>query len=151
MSRGIKAGLEIRGTEGASPATWHAVIPSVDVDEVPNRTLFALLAGYPSRLGLKPLLPLRGLPENVTQPIKESYDEWGDAVYDASWVSYKELVATVERLTAAIEDLARGQGMDEHNLLRLHRGVSIDAVIAFLGVYHARGFETRMVFWFTSL
>jgi hypothetical protein len=87
VSHGIKAGLEIRGTEGTPPATWHAVVPSVDVDEVPNRTLFALLAGYPSRLGLEPLLPLRGLPEDMTQPIKESYDEWGDVAYDASWVS----------------------------------------------------------------
>lgn len=151
MSSGFGAGLEIRGTEAMPPATWHAVVPSVDVDEVPNRTLFALLTGHPSRLCLASQLTARGLPTDVTRQVKDAYNKWAGMAYDASWVSYTELVATVERLTAAIEDEARSQGVDTHDLLYLHRGVSIDAVCAFLSAYHTHGFETRMVFWFTPI
>lgn len=151
MSQGIRVGLEIRGTELMPPATWHAVVPSVDVDQVPNRTFFALLAGHPSRLRLEPLLALRGLPVDVTQQLKDAHDAWGSLAYDANWVCYEELVATGERMTAAIEIEARSTGRDALKLLRLHRDVSIDAIIAYLGVYHAYGFETRLVFWFTSM
>ena len=152
MSHGIEAGLEIRGTDIMPPAVWYDIVPSVEIDEVPNRTLFTSLGGhYLPWLGLEPLVPVRGLPADVTQPLKERYDAWGGAAYDASWVTYEELVAAVEHMTTALAHLERHQDMDAPTLLRLHRGVSIDAVIAFLSVYHSRGFETRLVFWFTPI
>lgn len=150
MSNGIRAGLEVR-RKAVPPGAWSAIVPSIDVDEVPNRTLFALLAGYPSRLGLEPNFSLRGLPSDVTRRIKELYDEWDGDVHDASWVSYEELVATVERMTAVIEETARNQGIDVHELRQLHCSIGIDAVIAFLSIYCAYGYEARMVFWFTPL
>jgi hypothetical protein len=151
MSNGIEAGLEIRGTEAVPPTTWLPVVPSVDIDEVPNRSLFALLAGYPSRLGLEPGLRLRGLPSDLTRPIHERYNAWGGSAFDASWVNYEELVAAVQRMAAAVNEVAQRRGFATEDNSRLHRGVSIDAVIAFLGVYHARGFATRMIFWFTPI
>jgi hypothetical protein len=151
MSSGIRAGLEIRDSAAMPHAIWIAVAPSIEVDEVPNRTVFTLLAGYPSRWGLEPLIPLRGLPPDLTPPIQDLYDEWGGSAFDASWVSYQELAATVERLTTTIEVFAKDQGHAEQDVVQLHRGISIDAVIAFLGVYHTRGFATRMVFWFTPI
>jgi hypothetical protein len=151
MSSGIRAGLEVRGTESMPPATWLAVALSVAVDEVPNRALFALLAGYPSPLGIDPVVSLRGLPRDLTRRLQELYDEWGDAAFDASWVSFEELRATAQRLTKAIEELAQKKSIAVDDFVRLQRGVSIDAVIAFLGVYDARGFDTRMVFWSTPI
>jgi hypothetical protein len=147
----MEAGLEIRGTANMPPATWQAVVPFVDVNEVPNRTIFALLAGYASALSLGPLFSRRGLPHDVTRDIKERYEGWGGAAYDASWVSYEELRATIARLTAVIEESARRQALCADDLLRLRRGVSISAVTAFLEVYDQHGFETRMVFWFTPI
>ncbi len=151
MSSGIHAGLEIRGTASMPPATWIPIVPSIDVDELPNRTLFALLAGHPSRLQLEPLLTQRGLPSDVTRPIKEAFDSWGELAYDASWVSYEELVHVIDCMMAALEHEAHEQGFALHDLLRIHRSVSIDAVVAFLAVYHAHGFETRMVLWSTPI
>lgn len=151
MSGGIRAGLEIRGHDGTPPASWYAVAPSVHVDDVPNRTFFAVLAGHPSRLGLEPLLSLRGLPGDVPLEIRKLYDDWGGEAFDASWVSYDELVTVRQRVTSAIEDVARKHDVDAGNLLKLHVGVSIEAVIAFLGICQAHGFETRMVFWFTPI
>jgi hypothetical protein len=69
------------------PATWLAVIPPVDVDEVPNRTIFTLLAGYPTSLGAAPVVPLRGLPSDLTGPIQKLYNAWGGSAFDAGWVS----------------------------------------------------------------
>jgi hypothetical protein len=151
MSSGMEAGLEMRGTANIPPATWQAVVPSVDIDEVPNRTIFALLAGYPSTLGLDPLFSRRGLPQDVTREIKERYEGWGGAAHDASWVTYTELRETLACLTAVLEDSARRQTLAADDLLKIRRGVSIVAVSAFLEVYHQHGFETRMVFWFTPV
>ena len=151
MSSGIRASLEIRGTDVMPPNTWMAVAPSVDVDEAPNRTIFALLAGYPSALHLAPILQLRGLPVDATGPVREQFSSWGDSTFEPSWVTYQELVGMVEYATKTLEDIALHRGAPFEDLLRHQRGVSLDAVIAFLGVYSARGYEARMVFWFTQV
>lgn len=153
MSHGIRAGLEIRGTVLMPPASWLAVVPCVDVDEVPNRALFTSLAGHElAWLDLQPLLPARGLPPDVTPALREQYEAWGGSAYDATWLSYEELVTAIKRMTAAY--IAKGgthTGGESGQLPLRQRGASIDAVVAFLAVYHSRGFETRMVFWFTPV
>jgi hypothetical protein len=151
MSSGIEAGLEVCGTESMLPVQWLAVAPSVLVDEVPNRTIFTLLAGHRSELGIDPVVPLRGLPRDVSKPIQELYDAWGGTAFDASWVTFEEIMATVERLTRALEELSQQNQMAPNEFIRLHRGISIDGVLAFLSVYQARGFNTRLVFWFTPI
>lgn len=152
MSSGLRACLEIRGTATMPPDRWVAVVPSVFIDEVPNRSLFTSLAGhYLPWLDLQPLFPSRGVPADATQGTKKSYEEWGGAAYDASWLTYQEFVTAVEHMSDAIAELERRQGREASSLLRLHQGVSIDAIIAFLAVYHSHGFETRIVFWFTPV
>ena len=157
MSSGLRAGLEIRETvrvslpsyRGRPITTWFDVVPWVNIDWIENRTLFGVLAGYPSRLGIEPLIPPRGLPEDVSPTIRQRYDEWNGLAFDASWVTMDELVMMVERLTTALEARAEGAGLEE--LRKLHLNISIDAVIAFLTVYQERGFYPQMVFWSTPI
>lgn len=151
MSHGIQAGLEIRVSSFIDSAVWRAIAPSIDVDEIANRTLFALLVGRVSWLNLEPGTNLRGLPGDVTIAVKAQYEAWNGGAYDASWVSYEELLAIAGQLSKALEDLAAGDRSELIQLLDQHCGVSIDAILAFMAVHHGRGIQTRMVFWFTPI
>lgn len=148
MSQGIRAGLEVR-PEGEK--RWIAVVPSVDVDEVSNRTVFTLLAGHPSTLGVQPVVPVRGLPDDLSSPIRTLHDRWHGAASEASWVTLDELSDTLQQLTTRIAELSTQAGIPTADFMRQHRGVSMDAVIAFLGVYQSHGFDVRLVFWSTPI
>jgi hypothetical protein len=158
VSAGLRAGLEVREAMRAplpprsEPArAWDAAAPAVDIDRVENRLLFALLAGQPTILGIGALLPSRGLPEDVSQEVRDQHDSWHGLAFDASWVTLDELVSVTEQLTATLKGLASAQGQPAEAFLSLHRSVTIDAVIAFLAVYQAHGCDTRMVFWSTPI
>jgi hypothetical protein len=156
VSSGISAGLEIRETakvpfpsnSSESIIPWFAIAPSIYINWVENRTLFNLLTGHPSWLGIEPPIPARGVPKDVTRDLRAQYDEWNGLAFDASWIP---LVMVVERITTAIKAMADAEGRDTEELLKLHRSVHIDAIIAFLTVYQERGFDTRIVFWATPV
>jgi hypothetical protein len=159
VSSGMSAGLEIRETERVPlPSyrtgpidTWFAVAPSIYINWVENRTLFNLLSGHASWLGIEPPISARGMPEDATREVRARYDEWNGLAFDAGWVTLDELVLVVGRLTTALSAMANADGQDINELLKLHRSICIDAVIAFLTVYQGRGFDTRIVFWTTPV
>lgn len=148
MSEGIHAGLEVRAHRHTQ---WTVVVPSVDVDEVANRTIFTLLAGQPSTLGVQPVVPMRGLPSDLSAAIRTLHNQWGGTTSQANWVTLGEVSVTIQQLTARIAELSTQAGVPVDDFLRQHRGVSIDAVVAFLRVYESHGFDARLVFWLTPL
>ena len=140
MSSGMKAGLEIRETEQSARdrrhhapiGMWCAIVPSVDIDWVENRGCLKVLAGHGLHPDVEPLFPRRGLPEDVTREIKRLHDEWNGLAFDGNWV-------TLDELRAVAQDV------------RLYHHASREATVAFLSAFEARGFDTRMVLWFTPI
>ncbi|MGG0757899.1 hypothetical protein [Brevibacillus laterosporus] len=54
--------------------------------------LFSLLAGVRNYYSVTPISEQKGLPEDVTQVVKEKSDEWGLDGHSHSWLSTRELV-----------------------------------------------------------
>ena len=130
MSRGMKAGLEIRETQRsaldwrhhAPIGMWCAIVPSIDVDWVENRGCLKVLAGHGLYPDVEPMLPRRGLPEDVTREMKRLHDEWNGLAFDGNWV-------TLDELRAVAQDV------------RLYHHASVEATVALLNGFEARDGE----------
>ncbi len=86
----------------------------------------------------------------MTDAVRDFYARGGTATWDANWLGYTELVTAIQRLTIAVRCAAREHDGDEQALLALHTSVSMQAILAYLAVYHAHDHGTRLVFWFTE-
>ncbi len=82
----------------------------------------------------------------MTDAVRDFYARGGTA----TWLGYTELVTAIQRLTIALRCAARNHDGDEQALLALHTSVSMQAIVAYLAVYHAHEHKTRLVFWFTE-
>jgi len=111
MSEGIHAGLEVRAR---GHKQWTAVVPSVDVDEVANRTIFTLLAGKSSTLGVQPVVPIRGLPSDLSATIRTLHNQWGGTTSQANWVTPGEVNETIRLITAMTP--TQDGGLDQANV-----------------------------------
>jgi len=148
MSGGIRAALEARLTSNSRDSHWWLLADEVYVDEPANRLLFAVLAGEPTIVPIDPPVPVRGLPNDVTSKVKASHADWRASTTVVNWVSYRELVATVEQFKTWI---VRNPEELKSSLVANQIGTSIDAILSYLAVFEANYFETRLIFWMTPI
>ena len=151
MSHGIRAALEGRQLDPLDPSIyWSVLALDVDVSDHRNRVLFATLVGGLKTIRIEqPITAPRGLPNDVSQPVREHIDQWGPEAWDVSWVSYDEFAAAVQRLHSYA---ARMHKEREHQtFLANHLGIAPQAILDFLKVYEDHGYATRVVFWSTPL
>jgi hypothetical protein len=150
MSHGIRASLEARRRAPDPEESWWPLAVDIDVEDYRNRLLFTALAGEPTIFNIEPGAPPRGLPDDATSAVRRLYSTWEKAAWAASWVSYAELVTLIERRDTALRTAARANDGDEHALLAQHTSVSMQAILAYLAVYQASGYDVRLIFWFTA-
>ncbi len=66
-----------------------------------------------------------------------------------SWISYAELAREVQNLRDYCCSLADEQNRSD--VLKNQISVPMLALLAYLQVFEAHGYETRTIFWFTPL
>lgn len=156
MSRGIHAVLEARQLREDGASGWWTLASDPDIDWHPNKVLFGLLArdpgdDYASYLaqtfdlhGLEVIAGPRGVPTDSSLTMDTLREQWGDSAEDVSWVTCDELASTVERLHAAFRQT---KGINHDLSVVFDVGVSVRAILAYLAVYQANGYETRIIFF----
>ncbi len=69
-----------RDEKGAEPFGWR------------NYEAFATLADVRNRLKIQPIASYRGIPEDVSEEIKQEMDVWRSDAHSENWLTLKELL-----------------------------------------------------------
>lgn len=145
MSAFFRASLEVQWPLG--DRHWSVSIATIEGITNRNKLFFSLLAGGSEHFSIKPISQLRGLPDDVNDEIRTIYKNWGDMAFDASWATYPELIAGIEKLYQAAELVAE----DPSTFVSRCLSVNLRAVLAYMGTLFTEGELPRLVFWQTLI
>lgn len=144
MGCDIHAALEGRPS---GETTWWPL--AIDVYIMRNYPLFGALAGVRSTT-IEPVAAPRGLPQDTTEQAQRFYGESTADAHSVSWVSYSELMQAVERARDAWRRYYEAKQRTMTSEVDQWMNTSIQAILDYLAIYEANGFETRMVFFFDN-
>ncbi|WP_153041721.1 MULTISPECIES: hypothetical protein [unclassified Pseudovibrio] len=109
--------------------------------------IFSFLAGVPNYSEIKPISEPRGLPDDVSNEIRENYNEWLPDGREPSWISIREL--NEFEYDQQIEDRRDGRNTVPigHGLLTTYRKYLDPAFFPELRILNECNAD-RIVFWF---
>lgn len=152
MGCDIHAYVERR--DGSGNWEYDAACPMFDGR---NYSLFGWLADVRNYSKVPSIVAGRGLPADVSDAVREDYDEWGCDAHSASWVSADELARFDYEVT--FEDLRTTVGGNGGHTADPGGG-EVVTYRQFLGAWYfaeldtlkrlAEGGPTRVVFWFDN-
>jgi len=120
--------------------------------------LFAVLAGVRNRLNVRPIASCRGLPDDVSEEVREAWNRAQSfpEVHSASWLSLHELLTFDwdQPLIYLEHTIERDARWSKPEFVTYRDAVAENKFVT-EGLVQLRGFATdrrdfRMVFWFDS-
>lgn len=84
-------GCDIHGYVEVNQYGWWT--HSINIKSLVGRNydMFALLFGVRNDASFIPIAPDRGLPEHVSERVKQEVEDWGEGGHSHSWITWKEI------------------------------------------------------------